>query len=247
MRIRSTPMRRPPILQSAMRSGLHSAMRGLCSTPDTPVRIYRLNQIKMLRAMLRVKVIQLGGGVAVLLPSASIISNGGLPSLAEGSMVAAVVGGTLVAGSTISWYAERIVGEINWLPKQKSLMISTLTMWGERRDRTLSLDELEADGLTPPPPVTAEPSDGADAEPGGEYPPSGFAALELCGITYVTVWNRQHVVQPEAMARLIARQQLPFDPHSPLPDVVVQPPSGSGGGATKAPPAEDSEEKIKFF
>ena len=67
----------------------------------------------------------------------------------------------------------------------------------------LSLDELEADGLTPPPPVTAEPSDGADAEPGGEYPPSGFAALELCGITYVTVWNRQHVVQPEAMARLI--------------------------------------------
>ena len=83
-------------LHSAMRSGLHSTMRGLCSTPDTPVRIYRLNQIKMLRAMLRVKVIQLGGGVAKLLPSASIISNGGLPSLAEGSMVAAVVGGTLL-------------------------------------------------------------------------------------------------------------------------------------------------------
>ena len=38
--------------------------------------------------MLRVKIFQLGGGVGVLLPAASVISNGGLPSLVEGGAIA---------------------------------------------------------------------------------------------------------------------------------------------------------------
>ena len=168
--------------------------------------------------MLRVKVVQLGGGVAVLLPSASIISNGGLPSLAEGSMVAAVVGGTLVAGSTISWYAERIVGEMAWLPAQKALRVSTLTMWGERKDRDITADELLRDGLSSPPP----PGSGLLEE----YPEPGFAPMKLCGKTYVCVWAPRNVEHPEAMARLLHRDQLPFDPDGVVEAVIQRPRDG---------------------
>jgi hypothetical protein len=119
-------------------------------------------------------VLQLGGGVAVLLPTASVIANGGLPSLAEGGLLAAVVGGTLVAGGTLSWYVERVVGELAWLPRSRALRVSTLTMWGERHDRRLSLEELERDGFAPPPPPP--PAGG----PGGELPEqAGFETLEV--------------------------------------------------------------------
>ena len=224
-------MHRPP---------LHAMRRFLCASaapPTEKIRLYRLKQITLLRALLRVKVLQLGGGVAVLLPSASLIANGGLPSLAEGGMIVAIVGGTLVAGSTLSWYAERIVGELAWLPASKTLRISTLTMWGDRHDRNLSLDELAHDGLTSPPPPQQ------DGEPGGEYPEPGFVPLELGGTTYIFVWGAQHVVQPEALARLLKRDQLPFsdrDPNGVVAAVTrpLTPPPSRGEG---------SEEDIRFF
>ena len=150
--------------------------RSLCTAPDkdTPIRLYRFQQIKILRALLRVKVLQLGAGVCVFLPSASIISNGGLPSLAEGSLVAAVVGGTIVAGSTMSWYTERIVGEMAWLPARNSLRVSTLTMWGDRRDVDLTVDKLKEDGLSIPAPALAEgPDTVADEEVNAAPRPCG--------------------------------------------------------------------------
>ena len=235
----------------------HAPLRTLCTTtppaqpppspePHAPVKIYRLHGITLLRALLRVKVLQLGGGVAVVLPSAAIISNGGLPSFAEGALVAGVVGGTLVAGATLSWYAERIVGEIAWLPGSRELRVSTLTMWGERFDRHLSLDELRSDGLAvpaPPPPGSGEPN--------GAYPEPGFAPLQLCGQTYVCVWGQRHVLQAEAMARLLKRDELPFDPDRPLPG-AAQPARATEDSKAAQPQQEasssqDADEHVRFF
>ena len=238
---------------------LASPRRALCAAapprdPAAPVRIYRLQQIALLRALLRVKVLQLGGGVAVLLPSATVISNGGLPSLAEGGLVAAIVGGTLIAGTTLSWYMERVVGELAWLPARKALRVSTLTMWGERHDRELELDELLADGLSPPsppPPLDGDPVDDA-------YPTPGFAPLELCGKTYVCVWDARHVQQVEACARLLKRSELPFDPDD-CAEATMQTPQparttaagsmndSAGRVPAHRPPASAGEDQVRFF
>ena len=129
-------------------------------------------------------------------------------------------------------------------------------MWGDRHDRVLGLDELVRDGLTPPPPPP--PLDGGpDGEPAGDYPTTGLAALELCGKTYITVWGRQHVVQPEALARLLSRAQLPFDPADPVraawPAAASHggAGSGSGSGTTGAggPGARENrgDDGIRFF
>ena len=225
----------------ASRPLLASPRRALCAAapprdPAAPVRIYRLQQIALLRALLRVKVLQLGGGVAVLLPSATLISNGGLPSLAEGGLVAAIVGSTLIAGTTLSWYMERVVGELAWLPARKALRVSTLTMWGERHDRDLELNELLADGLSPPsplPPLDGDPVDDA-------YPTPGFAPLELCGKTYVCVWDARHVQQVEACARLLKRSELPFDPDD-CAEATMQTPQPAHEPATAAESTKDAE------
>lgn len=210
--------------------------RSLCTAPDkdTPIRLYRFQQIKILRALLRVKVLQLGAGVCVFLPSASIISNGGLPSLAEGSLVAAVVGGTIVAGSTMSWYTERIVGEMAWLPARNSLRVSTLTMWGDRRDVDLTVDKLKEDGLSIPAPALDDEI--------GEYPTPGPVPIELCGKTYICIWGEQHVQEPEAMARLLKRDELPFDP-----DGVVAAVSRPARQPLPPPREKKREDDIRFF
>ena len=78
-----------------------SVARLMCTTPDN--RLYKFSHIPLVRAVLRVKVLQLGVGVGVLLPTVSLVATGGSISLAEGATLAAIVGGTLAAGSTLSW------------------------------------------------------------------------------------------------------------------------------------------------
>ena len=67
-----------------------AASRGDSSDADAPVRLYRFGYILPLRALLRVKVVQLALGVGVVLPVLSVLASGTLPTLAEGAVVAAV-------------------------------------------------------------------------------------------------------------------------------------------------------------
>lgn len=172
------------------------------------MNLYRFSHIRALRAALRVKVFHLAVPVAVGVPTMSVAAAGTLPSLAEGGMIAAVVGGTLVAGSTLSWYCERLVGELKWIPDgdEPTLRVSTLTMWGHRHDRDLPLSQLLSDGFITQPATPSNPQVEADM-----YPTQSLVPVELCGKTYIFVWGKQHVPaeRVDTLANLIMRQTLP--------------------------------------
>ena len=172
---------------------------------DQPIRLYRFAYVQSLRAFLRVKAVQLVAGVGVLLPVCSVLSSGAMPTLAEGATVAAVTGGTLVAAGTLSWYMERIVGELTWRPRSRSLVVSTLTMLGERRDTHITTEELAADGF-----IEEDAAQTAMLiENDDRHPESTLVPLEMLGKTYVFVWGRKHVVQLDALADLLVRRQWP--------------------------------------
>ena len=188
--------------------------RSLCTsaTPET-TRLYRFAYIKSLRALLRVKLLHLSLPVAMGIPTLKLVSEG-IPTLADGGMLAAMVGGTVAAASTLSWYCERLVGELAWLPKRGTrrediLRVSTLSMWGERRDHDIAFDKLrQSDGFDiehVPRPFPEHP----DA-----YPRKSLVPLELCGKTYIFVWGAAHVPAEhvDTLADLLLRQKLPSPP-----------------------------------
>ena len=164
-------------------------------------RLYRFAHIRFLRALLRVKIFQLGTGLGVLLPTGAVLQGGAMPTLLEGGVVAAVVGGTIATGATLGWYCERLVGEVSWHPTSRILRLSTLTLLGERRDADFSLEQLLMDGFAPAPPAARRPS----------FPTRRLVPLELCGKTYIFVWDPRHVLQPLPLANLLVHNALPVD------------------------------------
>lgn len=187
------------------------ARRPLCTaTPSNAVRMYRFAHIKLLRALLRVKAVQLAVPVTVGLPTLSVMSSGGVPTLEDGGLIALVIGTTLGLASTISWYCQRLVGELTWIPARTrtgvgALQISTLSMWGDREDRVLTLKELHADGFISPE-HTQQSLRHSDF-----YPAKSFVPLEICGKTYIFVWGKPHVPanQVDSLASLLLRNTLP--------------------------------------
>ena len=59
-----------------------------------------------------------------------------------------LVAGTVAVGASLSWYCERFVGELSWLPAQRAMRVSTLNVWGNRVDRDIPLAQL-AEVLSP--------------------------------------------------------------------------------------------------
>ena len=175
-------------------------------------RLYRFAHVKALSALLRLKGLHLTAGVAVLLPTYSVVTSGGLGSLgiAEAATLLAVVTGTIGAGTTLSWYCERIVGELSYRRKTSSgpasLRVSTLTMWGGRVDRDFLVAELVTrEGFTPFRSPAAIAATGISP-----YPAQGFVPLDLGGKTYIFLWGRKHVLQPDALATVLVARALPF-------------------------------------
>jgi hypothetical protein len=145
-------------------------------------------------------VAQLGLGVGVVLPLYEVVQAGGPAalSLADGAMLGGIVGGTIIAGSTLSWYCERLAGEISWRPADASLRVSTLTMWGHRRDVDYSAAQLARLGFA--------------ALPAGarlEYPHNGLTPWQLGDKTYMVLWGRSHVSEPYMLAALLAGSTPP--------------------------------------
>ena len=211
MRSSAACVRAPHRLLCTMQSKVSSAesaaaSRGDSSDADAPVRLYRFGYILPLRALLRVKVVQLALGVGVVLPVLSVLASGTLPTLAEGAVVAAVSGGTIAAAGTMSWYCERIVGELTWRPVSRTLRVSTLTMFGDRRDVDLTAEELSSDGFVE---EDEEHTNflGEDSE--DRYPQTSLVPLDMCGKTYIFVWGKRHVSRPDSLADLLVRRMWP--------------------------------------
>ena len=96
------------------------------------------------------KVLQLGMGVGVCLPVASVLSSGSVDGLTFGEigLMGSIVAGTLAVGGSTSWYCEKFVGELSWRPAERALRVSTLNVWGSRVDRDIPLAQL-AELLSP--------------------------------------------------------------------------------------------------
>lgn len=176
------------------------------ATAKDSTRLYRFAHVKALSALLRLKGLHLTAGVAVLLPAYSVVTSGGMGALglAEVATLAAVVTGSVGAGGALSWYCERIVGEMSYQERAGLLRVSTLTMWGNRVDRDFDCDSLLRDeGFA---------AQNAAATGVNPYPNEGFVPLDLGGKTYIFLWGRKHVLQPDALANVLVRRALPFPP-----------------------------------
>ena len=143
--------------------------------------VYRFAFVKSLRMVLRMKVLQVGGGLGVVLPATQLL----VPSsdaLGAGTLAGLGVGVVAVA-SSCSWYCERLVQELRLLGGGR-LRVSTLTMWGHRRDRDYSLKEVEP----------TYPSSGPEADDAGRT----FVPLHLPDHTFMLIHHPLNVRPPFA-------------------------------------------------
>lgn len=97
-----------------------------------------------MRMVLRLKVLHLGVGLGVVFPaSVVLLGSQGSASATELGLLASLAGGAIMAGASMSWYCERIAQQISWRAAEQVLEVSTLTMYGARRDRHFKLDQVE--------------------------------------------------------------------------------------------------------
>ena len=88
------------------------------------------------------QVLQLGAGVGVLFPVASVLGSGAALSGSELGVMGGILAGTVACGASMSWYCERFVGELSWRPAARALRVSTLNVWGNRKDRDIPVAQL---------------------------------------------------------------------------------------------------------
>lgn len=161
-----------------------------------PEPIYHFAYIRHLRMLLRFKVLQLGMGVSLVLPAMTVYESGGALTGSQVGLLAAVVGGTVAAGGSLSWYCQRLVGELSWRPDARALRVSTLNVWGHRENRDVPLALLP--GLLAP---SFEPSDDAPTPLHGKR---RYIQLHLGEErTYLLLLHRQSLRDPRAVFALL--------------------------------------------
>ena len=65
-----------------------------------------------------------------------------MPTAGQAAVLGGVVVGTITAGGSMSWYCQRLVGELSWRPAERVLRVSTLNVWGNREDRDVPVAQL---------------------------------------------------------------------------------------------------------
>eukprot|EP00967_Tisochrysis_lutea_P049689 scaffold60919_cov41-Tisochrysis_lutea.AAC.2 len=130
------------------------------------------------------KVLQLGGGLGVVLPATQLLGG----STVELASLAALSCGALGVASSCSWYCERIVQELRVLDRSR-LRVSTLTMWGHRRDREFEL-------------AACEPTFGPGG-PEAQEASKAFVPLHISGTSFMLIKHPLNMVDPQAVNRLL--------------------------------------------
>ena len=145
--------------------------------------IYRFAWVKPLRMLLRMKILQLGGGLGVVVPAAQLLGpTGGLgQSTYELGVLAGLSCGAVAVATTCSWYCERLVQELRLVGGGK-IRVSTLNMWGSRKDADFPLSAVEP---------TYSP-EGPDASEAGK----AMVPLHLGGTTFMLVSDAFYIVSP---------------------------------------------------
>lgn len=186
-----------------------------------PTLIYRFAWVKSLRMLMRMKVLQIGGGLGLVLPATQLLGPSGAHSAAELGALAGLSCGIMAFASTCSWYCERLVQELRVLDGHR-LRISTLTMWGHRKDREFELSACEPTyGLGGP-----EAAEAANA----------MVPLHVGGTTFLLITHPLNLVQPHALRRLLCG--LP-----PVPE--VQTPLVGHSDAAALPAADASAKRAE--
>jgi len=85
--------------------------------------------------LLRMKVLQIGGGLGVVIPATQLFSVTAIDNTFELGVVAGLSVGAVAVASTCSWYCERLVQELRLEGGGKRLRVSTLTMVSEHEAR----------------------------------------------------------------------------------------------------------------
>eukprot|EP00966_Prymnesium_polylepis_P225628 5219404-Prymnesium_polylepis.2 len=142
------------------------------------------------------QVLQIGVGFGVLLPAGSIVATSGQLTGTEVAFLAGLTGGALGLTRSLSWFCERLIGEISWRPAQRALRISTLTMWGNRRDRDYAEKDLMQLGFRD------GPTDWDDELPDGGGRRFSGLNLSIEDTTFLLFNNERHVHEPETLGRL---------------------------------------------
>jgi len=151
------------------------------------VVVYRFAYVRVLRATLRLKIAHMiGSGVVVM----SCVSWAGGASAFESVILAAIGFGTVVVGSTLSWYCQRLIQELSWRPSEQVLRISTLSLWGHRLDRDYPLDAIT-------------PSWGADGPARSEVNRL-LIPFEVNGVQFIIVNSKTNMRRPNDLVRLMA-------------------------------------------
>ena len=117
-----------------------------CKSINCPVSqdnqvLYRFRWIKQLRFISRVKIVHVAVVVSLVWPMSYWYSNG-LISLPTLSCAVAGAVGTTVGLVAISYFFRRVVGELSIDEVTQKVTISSLTFWGNRRNRTFPLSSL---------------------------------------------------------------------------------------------------------
>ncbi|KAJ7568000.1 hypothetical protein O6H91_01G015100 [Diphasiastrum complanatum] len=107
--------------------------------------LYRGRWMQPFRLIVRLKLFQLGGIAAFVIPLAEYSQQGSL-SLGTLAAALAVIGGAGGASTALWYYSRRYVGELALLPPYPScIQISVLDFWGNREDLQYDLSQ-----ITPP-------------------------------------------------------------------------------------------------
>lgn len=119
------------------------AARCMCTQPEALLSsdnvIYRFSWVQSLRIMLRLKILQLGGGLGMMAPV--VAAAGGNPmGAADTAALVGLGGGTLAVAGSLAWYCERLAMQIS--RAEGRFRVSTLTVWGHRHDCDYSLDSI---------------------------------------------------------------------------------------------------------
>jgi hypothetical protein len=111
--------------------------------------LYRSPWILPARMLLRMKVLQVGSLVGMGFP-AVMAARGGDLGLADYAILGSTFAGSLVVGGSLAFISERFVGEIRLRDDARSVLVSTLSVWGNRIDHsypTASIVPLSARSL----------------------------------------------------------------------------------------------------